>query len=622
MASEDSGPDQGEGQQGQGQEQAPESKPELSRAERMAARSERVRREYEAKFAWGMDMLVFDPKTGELDEYRTMETIPRHDATVGEEIIRHYPGDFFAVAATETTTVFRRWNGRVWEIDPGSSSIFGRVNEFWEQMRHALDQITTHIQLIAEKKKEEAIRIGGNGEKTYKEIMDSSKKTWQPWNAYWEKLGNAERRNAVIKMLKVNGKIVREDADFDTALGLMVCQNVVLDLSEVKKNAAAGRPFEVVALPHDPSRMVTQWMDVEYREGAVAHTWLGYLAGVLPNEAVRWHVQKVLGSALLGDPVSRLMLNFIGPPASGKSVLINVLEAVFGDYAYFAPAAIFQEDKYSGAESPSPAFNDMRKKKLVVSSEANAFKPYNTALVKGLTGRDKQRSRGMKVSGGTWVPRMLLIIATNDFIRFDINDEAFAKRVHPIEFPNRFRSPGPGETWEDIPVAERENTDLQREIIENETERSGILNWLLEGLRGFVEEGVAEPSEIAAHRVVMKTTLNSAHDWFQEWLTDKRIVQYPTGNTDLPKVYSLGVKEAHEAYEDWCRDEGVDDDDMLIQKSFKRALQQDGLHRPDTGFRRRGKEVVTADGWKVGNTDVFDRLAWSDWRQRYGVEDA
>ena len=132
-------------------------------------------------------------------------------------------------------------------------------------------------------------------------------------------------------------------------------------------------------------------------------------------------------------------------------------------------------------------------------------------------------------------------------------------------------------------------------------------------------EGVAEPAEIGAHRTVMKTTLNSAHDWLQEMITDGRIVQYPVGNTDLPKLYSLGVKEAYYSYEDWCADEGVDKNDILIQKSFKRAMQQDGLHRPDTGFRRRSAEVTAVDGTVASNTDVFDRLAWSDWPVRYGV---
>ena len=475
--------------------------------------------ERQAANAWWRDLIRYG-KDGLIDETQTRLHFPRHDATCAKAIIDRHGSDFFSIPISTKGTMFRRWEVRVWGEDPASSTVYGYIEEFWLEMKKALDQIQDDNLKLAEKKAEEIERTEGPdaAAKMIEKMVDEWAKRWKPFHAYWERLGSNERRNAIATMMSRNGKVVREDSDFDTALGLMVCRNTVLDLSEVKKNAAAGRPFVVATMPHSPTRMVTQWMDVEYREGVTASMWLDYLAGVLPNEAVRWHVQKVLGSALLGDPVSRLMLNFIGPPASGKSVLINVLEAVLGDYGYFAPAVLFQEDRYSSSEGPSPGFDEMRKKKLVVSSEANAFKPYNTALVKGLTGRDKQRSRGMRVTGGTWIPRMLLVIATNDFIRFDINDEAFAKRVHPIEFPNRFRSPGPGETWDDIPVAERENPDLQRNILESETEKSGILNWLLEGLRGFVEEGVAEPEEIAAHRVVMKTTLNSAHDWFQEWL--------------------------------------------------------------------------------------------------------
>ena len=549
--------------------------------------------------------------------------LPRHEVTAARAVTSRHQGDFYWTAMDEKSGLFRVWNGQIWEGEANAGRIYAWLYEFWTQYREALSTLEEDIVSAVAEKKAALIDAGHTESAARKTAEEDIGKPMlaklKEHREFYKKMGNATGRSNVVRELSVDPRIIHRESEFDTQVGIIVTSNCVLSLGALADRVRGGSPWVIEPQPHDKERLVTQRMDVTYQDGVRAEMWERYWEQVLPNPAVRWHVQKLLGSALLGDPVSRLLLNFIGPPASGKSVAINVLNEFFGDYGYFAPAVIFQEDKFAGAENPSPAFDDMRKRKLVVSSEANARKPYNTAVLKGLTGRDTQRSRGMHVSGGPWKPRMLIVIATNEFIRFDINDDAFAKRVHPIEFPMRFRKPGPGETWEDIPKEEQDDDTLQSKILASETERTGILNWLLEGLRGYATEGVAEPAEIGAHRTVMKTTLNSAHAWFQQFLSDGQIIQFPPGSKNLPKLYSLGVKEAYYAYEDWCRDEGVEKDDMFNQQQFKRSLRQDGLHRPDTGFRRRSAEVVGVDGTVATNTDVFDRLAWSDWQVRYGV---
>ena len=131
---------------------APDDGAELSRAERMAARSERVRREYEAKFAWGREMLVLDPKTGELDDERTQKVIPYHDVTAATAIRERYGDTYFVVPDAAQTSVFRLWDGQIWRVDLGEGNAHALIQDFWDQMGYALDQIKEKIRLSAEKK--------------------------------------------------------------------------------------------------------------------------------------------------------------------------------------------------------------------------------------------------------------------------------------------------------------------------------------------------------------------------------------------------------------------------------------------------------------------------------------
>jgi putative DNA primase/helicase len=385
-------------------------------------------------------------------------------------------------------------------------------------------------------------------------------------------------------------------------------------------------------MPHSPSRLVTQEMPVDLVRGAEAVEFLAYLERVLPDEAVRRHVQKGLGQALYGEMKDRFLLNLVGPPASGKSVLLAVLEKVFGGYGTFVPASALQEDPGRSGSAASPTVELMRRKKLVLSSEPDDARRYNASFVKQLTGGDKIYSRGLYRGGGPWMPRMTVVVATNSFIKFNVSDEALSLRIHPVEFPRQFRFPdgtrpgsGPegGETWADIPEEERADLGLRERICSSERELSGVLWWLLEGFRMYLEEGLEVPRGVAEHRVLMRRTVSGPVDWLWEQLETGRVVRSEPlprigqgGVTrTIPKRYCLGIREAFLDYERWCAAEGAE---PLGLHAFRAALAGEGLERPDRRPPRRGG-VWAPGASEADNGAVFDLLAWCDWQTRWGV---
>ena len=128
------------------------SEPEMSRIERQKAKNREVEEEFAKKFEWGKSMVVVDPKTGDLDDERTKDEIKHHDITVAQVIRKRHGDGYFVVPDAAQTSVFRRWDGQIWRIDLGEGNAHALIQDYWEQMRYALDQIKDKIVLLAEKK--------------------------------------------------------------------------------------------------------------------------------------------------------------------------------------------------------------------------------------------------------------------------------------------------------------------------------------------------------------------------------------------------------------------------------------------------------------------------------------
>jgi hypothetical protein len=65
---------------------------------------------------------------------------------------------------------------------------------------------------------------------------------------------------------------------------------------------------------------------------AEAPRWEAFLARALPDAQVRGWVQRYLGYALTGDVREQCLSFFVGGGANGKSVLLDVVLAILGDY--------------------------------------------------------------------------------------------------------------------------------------------------------------------------------------------------------------------------------------------------------------------------------------------------
>ena len=182
------------------------------------------------------------------------------------------------------------------------------------------------------------------------------------------------------------------------------------------------------------------------------------------------------------------------------------------------------------------------------------------------------------------------------------------RRIAPVHFDQVFRKPRAGETWESIPAEKRADEELTKRIVGSGSELSGVVNWLVEGMLGYLWlGGLGEPEAVEAHRQDMKEDLSNVHEFITEMLAEgylKRVELDSDGKREVPIYKCLGVMEAHKAYKTWC---------VLNEIDKPRGRKQ--MSADLTADYTLDKKTVRAGGAR--GATVFDGLAWEHHATEY-----
>jgi putative DNA primase/helicase len=280
-----------------------------------------------------------------------------------------------------------------------------------------------------------------------------------------EKWGRGSLNHArFIKMLKVASAHLPVSLElFDTNKWLLGVDNGTVDLKTGE------------LIPPRRDDRITKVGNVEYVPDAVSPLWLSFLERIFEgNVGLMLYVQKMIGYCLTGDVSEKCFFILLGESGdNGKSVLMNVLMWLMGDYAIDMPIDSLLQRK------PGSNSNDLVRLKgsrLVSCSEANRQYYFDEALIKRLTGSDPITARALYKEYITFRPEGKILIATNRVPKFDTNDTAFDNRVRMIPFDVT------------IPKEERDPNLFDKLMDESD----GILAWAVEGCLLWQSEGLGD----------------------------------------------------------------------------------------------------------------------------------
>ena len=234
---------------------------------------------------------------------------------------------------------------------------------------------------------------------------------------------------------------------------------------------------------------------------------------------------------------------------NGKSVTINTIQALLGDYAGTATFKTFDAGKQSDQSNDLAALKGRR---FVSMSESGADRKLNEPLIKQVTGGDRISCRFLNKEFFEYTPQFKLFLATNHKPIITQSDFGIWRRLVLIPFTENFSG--------------REDDSLKGKL---QAELSGILNWALEGLERWKSEGIKLENAPQAIREA-SAEYKSESDTVGQWL-EQNMVQHPSS--------FVKALEAYNDYKQWCLENGGY---AVGIKIFKAALQEKGFRHDRT----------------------------------------
>ncbi|UEM09032.1 phage/plasmid primase, P4 family [Bradyrhizobium barranii subsp. barranii] len=296
--------------------------------------------------------------------------------------------------------------------------------------------------------------------------------------------------------------------------------------------------------PHDPADMITKLAPVDFDPAAERSVFDSFLARVQPQAEMRAFLQQWLGVSLTG--VTEQLLAFLyGKGSNGKSVLMDAVSYVAGDYGETVPIETFLDHgKSRGAGQATPDLAILPGVRMLRTSEPEKGAKLAEALVKLVTGGEPIQARHLNRDFFKFYPQFKLTMSGNYRPTISGTDEGIWRRVRLVPF---------GVT---IPKEERD-IHLGDKL---RAEASGILNWLLDGLRVWLDKGLQEPAEV----VEATAEYRSASDPLGRFLA--ACVVDSIGDRVQSSVL-------HQVYEAWCKASG---ENAWKNRGLSLALQERG----------------------------------------------
>jgi putative DNA primase/helicase len=203
--------------------------------------------------------------------------------------------------------------------------------------------------------------------------------------------------------------------------------------------------------------------------------WLRFLNRITGDDQdLQAYLQRVAGYCMTGITSEHILFFLYGTGANGKSVFVNTLSGIWGDYAVVAAMETFVE---TNSDRHPTELAHLRGARLVVAHETEQGRRWAEAKIKAMTGGDPITARYMRQDFFTFTPQFKLVIAGNHKPSLASVDEAIRRRFHLIPFTVT------------IPETERD-PDLAAKL---RPEWGGILSWAIQGCLEWQRIGLTPP---------------------------------------------------------------------------------------------------------------------------------
>jgi putative DNA primase/helicase len=407
----------------------------------------------------------------------------------------------------------------------------------WDGKRWAVDETKRPQELAQE------IALSIVDEVKNADGVDEQKAIWKWYLA-------SQRRERVNAMLDLAGCHLAVTPDrLDADPWLLNVENGTLDLRTGK------------LLPHSRDNLITKLAPVSFDPDAKCPLWRDFLERVMAqNENLTGYLRVLAGVCLTGDVRDQVLFIFYGQGANGKSVFLDTLLSLLGDYALTTPSELLTTR--NGRDEHPTEVASLYGKRLAVAYETESGRTMRVQLVKQLTGNTRLSARFMRQDYFQFDRTHKLILATNN--RPSIRESSLAvwRRIRLVPWTVT------------IPPKEQDQT-LTTKL---RAEWPGILSWALLGCLDWQEVGLESPPEVDS----------ATSDYREE---QDRIGEFIRERCELVAGTFTSYRLLYAEYLDWCKSQN--DNYPLGRLEFTNSLVKiDGVEKTRATGGQRGFQGV------------------------------
>ena len=295
-----------------------------------------------------------------------------------------------------------------------------------------------------------------------------------------------------------------------------------------------------------------------------ATTWLQFLDQVFAADValIDW-VQRFCGYILTGSTREQIFLFCYGHGANGKSVFIETLKYILGDYARaIAPETLTDSRRHAGGATPDLV--PLIGARLVVSNETEDNAALAESLVKSLVSGDSMSARPLYSAPIQFAPIFKLVMAGNHKPVVRGNDHGIWRRMRLMPFNVTFHP-------------DQRDPNLLEKL---KAEAPDILAWMVAGVAAWLKHGLADTPDAIQQAT---NQYKDDQDLIKQWL-DECTFKAPTAETSSTALYA--------SYKDWCNENGLI---ASSNNTFGRRLGERNFQQRQSDGKRLWKGLALRD---------------------------
>ena len=430
----------------------------------------------------------FDHAGGALHPLNDLGNARRMDTYFGEDLIFVPRVGWFC------------WTGQRWEPDPDNLA----VRRLGQSLSGLIEKEVAHVELDswqdellkeipALKRRIAEIEAIEEEERSADQVTDLDRLEDRLSQAYKLKPALSAKRSAHRKFAKTTGNSDRikkavTEAEVMQAVDLEALDAEPLTINvengilrfKVTRGEDFGAVADVTLDPHDRASLQSKIVNAIYDPAAEAPGFKAFLNRVQPDRDIREFLQRWFGLCLTALTGDQKLVFLYGHGANGKSVLVDLMASILGEYAATAKIESLTGQTRRGGADATPDLIPLMGARFVRASEPEQGEKLKESTIKELTGGEPILVRRLHSDFIEVKPIFKLTISGNYKPEIRGTDDGIWRRVLLVPFDVQ------------IPKPERD-PDLGKKL---QAEAPGILRWMVEGLLAYLEGGLQEPDKV------------------------------------------------------------------------------------------------------------------------------